>query len=223
MTTGELDRFADIPDPLRGAAPRPPPLPELPSEPSPTRDQRARRGWLALAVSAVWLVLFALLLGPRPDLARTEILLRLAAWTLALPLGLFVALRPRSNGWPLGITALRLGLVALVAVFVGLALLPAEGSQAPLSFTTVRGCLLVTLLFGLPPLAVAALVLRGAFLNAPALRGAVVGAVCGLAGAAGIHSHCVVVTDSHVLLAHGLPIVLFAAIGAFLGIRRGRA
>jgi hypothetical protein len=223
MTTGEIDRFAEIPDPLRSGPARPPPEPVPPSEPSPTRAERGRRFWIAGVFSVVWVVLFALFLGIRPDLARAEVLGQVAAWTLALPLGLFIALRPRATGWPPGITALRIGLVGLVFVFVGLAVMPVEGTEAPLSFKTVRGCLSLAFVFGLLPLLVAAVVLRGAFLNAPALRGALVGAVCGLAGSAGIHSHCVVVSVSHVLLAHGLPIVIFAALGAFFGIRRGRA
>jgi len=222
MTTRELDPFADIPDPLRSVGERTPPEPRLPVEPSPTRGERVRRLWLAVLLAVVWLVAFAAVLGFRPDVARAEVLGQLAAWTLALPLGLFVALRPRENGWPPGVVALRVALVGLASVFVGLAVFPPAGAQAPLTFTTVRGCLSVTFLLALPPLVVAALVLRGSFLNAPALRGGVVGAVCGLAGAAAIHTHCAVVTSSHVLLAHGLPIVVFAAVGAIFGLLRGR-
>ncbi len=116
----------------------------------------------------------------------------------------------------------RAGLVVLVAAFVGLAVIPVDGPQVPLRFDTVSVCLSFAVVLALPALVGAALVLRSSFLNAPVLRGAMVGAVCGLAGTAGIHAHCPVVTPSHVLLAHGPPILLFAALGAVIGMRRGR-
>lgn len=223
MTTGEIDPFADIPDPIRSGGARPPPEPRLPDEPSPTREQRGRKLALAALLATGWLVVFAAVLGFRPDLANVQVAVQLVAWTLALPLGLLVALGPRRSGWPAGVVAQRVALVALLAVFVGFAMFPPEGAQAPLSFQTVRGCLSATFLLALPPLVLAALVLRGSFLNAPALRGGVVGAVCGMAGAAAIHSHCSVVTSSHVFLAHGLPLLVLGAIGALFGLLRGRA
>ena len=86
----------------------------------------------------------------------------------------------------------------------------------------MRFCVKHGALAGLPGLVGAAVVLRHAFLNAPVLRGALVGAACGLVGAISIHSHCPVVSASHVLVAHGLPIVVFGALGAIFGAFRGR-
>lgn len=223
MATGDID-FGDIPDPLRGRAPRPPPEPpQAPSDASPTRAESARRRLVAVGLSLVWLAGFVvLILGLRPDLVRPGVIVQLTSWTFALPLGLFVALRPRASGWPPGVTAVRAALLGIFALFVGLALLPITGMEVPTTFQTVGVCLSFALVLALPPLALAALVLRRALVNAPALRGALVGAVCGLAGSVGIHAHCPVVTVSHVLLAHGLPVAALAAVGALFGHRRGR-
>lgn len=223
MATGDI-QFGDIPDPVRAHAPRPPPEPPpAPIEASPTRAESGRRRLVAIGVSLVWVLGFVVaVLGLRPDLVSATVIVQLTAWSLALPLGLFVALRPRSSGFPPGVVALRATLLGILALFVGLAILPIAGLEASPTFATIGVCLSFAMLLALPPLVGAALVLRSAFVNAPALRGALVGAVCGLAGSIGIHSHCPVVTASHVLLAHGLPLVLFAALGALFGMRRGR-
>lgn len=223
MSTDELDRlFAEIPDPLRDGGARSPPPMEPPAEAAPTRAESAQKRWIAAALGAVWVAAFVFVLGVRTDVMHAEVLVQIVAWTLALPLGLSLALRPRRGGWPAGVTAQRLGLLAVAVVFVGLSLLPIEGVEAALSFRTVRGCASFAFLIALPSLLGAMLVLKRSFLNAPALRGAVVGAVCGMAGAIGIHTHCPVVTSSHVVLAHGLPIFVFAGLGALFGARRGR-
>lgn len=211
----------DIPDPFP-----PGPIPEVPpppSGPSLTRDQRARRLRVAAFLSAAWVIAFAVLLGIRPDAAQPAIAAQLGAWSAAVPFGLLVALRTTASGFPPGVRAVAIGLAVLAALFAGLAELPAGGHKANLSVDTVRGCATVALVFALPPAGMAAFVLRRGFLNAPALRGALVGAVCGLSGAAGVHAHCQVVTPSHVLVAHGLSILMAAAAGALLGARFGRA
>ncbi len=81
----------------------------------------------------------------------------------------------------------------------------------------------MALVFAAPPAVIAGVVFRRGFLNAPGLRGALLGAVCGLSGAAGIHSHCAVVTFSHVLVAHGASIIACGVIGALLGSRFGES
>ncbi|MEZ4312895.1 MAG: NrsF family protein [Polyangiaceae bacterium] len=221
MMPPETDEpWNDIPDPFPHApAPEPPPPP---AERSLTRSQRAQRLAGAAGLSATWLVIFAAVLGFRPDLGNTPIAVQLAVWSVAVPLGLFVSLRPMEDGFPPKPRTVAAGLVALFAVFAGLVALPVTGSQAALSVATVKGCATVATVFALPPAVLAALVLRRGFVNAPALRGAVVGAVCGLSGAVGVHSHCVVVTASHVLVAHGLTVLAGALVGALLGRRFGR-
>ena len=223
MATGEELGFADIPDPAGTAAARPPPPPSVPDEASPTRAESGRRRWAAVAIAAGWIALVLVArLGFRADMWTAPVLVQLGVWVLALPIGLALALRPTRDGWPPRAALVGMGLVALIAAFIGLALLPVSGPEAPLAPRTVAGCLSSALVLALSAALGAALVLRRALLNAPALRGAMVGAVCGLAGATGVHSHCPVVTPSHVLIGHGLPIALFAALGALAGAWRGR-
>lgn len=222
MTTGDTDLFADIPDPLRGVGPRPAAEVKPPSEPSPTRAVAAARRRIAIAIGAAGVIGALAFLGLRPDLRSAEVILQLSVWTLAVPAGLVVAVRPRAGGFPAGVTEVRAFAVALVGLFVALALLPADGVEVPLSARTVRFCLTFATLAGLPALAGAALVLRRTFLNAPVLRGALVGAVCGLGGTISAHAHCPAVSPSHVIVAHGLPIAVFGALGAIFGAFRGR-
>jgi hypothetical protein len=49
-----------------------------------------------------------------------------------------------------------------------------------------------------------------------------IGAIAGLAGAVGVHAHCPLAAMAHVLVAHGLPIVLGAAVGAVAAALGGR-
>lgn len=221
MQTGETELFADIPDPVRGEAP-PMPQPAAPAELAPTRTEVTLRRRIALAVGGAGAVGLALFLGLRADLFSPEVLLQVGLWTLAVPVGLALALRPRAGGFPAGVTAVRIGAVSLLGLFIALALMPVEGIEVPLRPKTVRFCITFGSLAGLPALVGAGLVLRRAFLNAPVLRGALVGAVCGLAGSVSIHAHCPVVSSSHILLAHGLPILVFGALGAIFGAFRGR-
>lgn len=210
----------DVPDPFPpGPAPEAPPPP---AGPALTRDQRARRLRAATVLSAAWVIAFAVLLGIRPDAAQPPVAAQIGAWSVAVPFGLLVALRTTASGFPPGVRAVAIGLAVLAALFAGLAQLPADGQKADLSLDTVRGCATMAAVFALPPAVLAALVLRRGLLNAPALRGAMVGAVCGLSGAVGIHTHCQVVSASHVLVAHGLSIAAGALLGALLGARFGR-
>ncbi len=222
MMTGDTDRFADIPDPVRSGSARLVPDATAPSEPSPTRADAISRRRIATAIGAAGAIGVAVVLGLRADLLSFEVLLQIGLWTLAVPVSLAIALRPRAGGFPAGVTSVRIGIVSLLGLFIGLGLMPVEGIEVPLTPKTVRFCLSFGALAGLPALLCAAVVLRRTFLNAPVLRGAFVGAVCGLAGAISIHSHCPVVSASHVLLAHGLPILIFGGLGAIFGASRGR-
>ncbi|MFO0593160.1 MAG: NrsF family protein [Polyangiaceae bacterium] len=225
MAPPDLDLDA-IPDPLTdadlGAIPVPPPL--AITEPSPTRAATSRRRLVVVIASAIWVASIAVLyLGLRSDLHNPPVLLQLGGFTIALPIGLAAALRPRADGLPMRVAAARVVGVAIVLVFVVLALWPVAGMEVPLAPRTVLPCLSFALAMAVAPLAGAAVVLRGAFVSAAGLRGALVGAACGLAGAIGIHAHCPLVTSSHVLIAHGSPVLLLAALGAWIGLRRGRA
>ncbi len=218
--------FADIPDPAAGIAAAPPPPPTL-TERSPTRAERQRRRALVIAMSVAWVAGIAWLFGLRPDLARPATLVPLLLWLLAGAGALAAVLRPRHAGMPAPAPvafAVSVGLPALFAA-VALAWSGSGGGadDATVCWTSIRGCMAATALLAAGPVALAAFLLRRTFLSAPAVRGAAVGAVCGLAGAAGIHAHCPVAASSHVLLAHGLPVLGAALLGAALGVLRGRA
>ncbi len=197
--------------------------PTLPNERSPTRNEASRNRRLALASSIAWLVVAEIIVHPRPDVLNTTVLSQIAVWSLMLPLGLALALRPKQNGFPLSANLVRGGLALIAIVFCGLALVPVQGTTTAFSLASTAGCLALTAIFAAPAMLFATLVLRNRFLNSAGLRGAMVGAVCGLAGSLGAHTHCPIVNVSHVLSAHGPAIVVFAAIGALVGTTRGRA
>lgn len=224
MAPPDLDLDA-IPDPLADAdlgaiVPPPPAI----TEASPTRAETSRRRLVVVIASAIWIAsIAALYLGLRSDLANPAVLLQLGGFSIALPVGLAAALRPRADGFPMRVGAARVVGVAIVLVVGVLAMWPVAGTEVPLAPRTVLPCLSFALAMAAAPLAGSAIVLRGAFVSAQGLRGALVGGACGLAGAIGIHAHCPLVTSSHVLIAHGSPVLLLAALGAWIGLRRGRA
>lgn len=223
MTTpaapGEPD-FADIPDPAAPLARRPaPPAPAL-TEPSATRADRRLRGVLALAASAGWIAALLLRVGLRHDLLTGEALVQVGVWALVGATGLIVALRPGQRGLPRAPNVVQTILAVVLVAFATLAVALASPSGA--GGTNDGGCLVSGALMSLVPLAGAALYLRRSFTTAPAWRGATVGAICGLAGAVGIHAHCSLATMGHVLVGHGLPIALGATLGAIWGASRGR-
>lgn len=218
-----IEPWDDIPDPLPPGSVLDAPPPPPPAEPALTRPQHVRRLRIAGGVSALWLGAVALGLGFRPDIDEPATMIQLALWSATVPAGLLAALRTTAGGFPPGVLAARLALAALFLLFAGLALLPSGGPRVELTMATALPCAAKAILFAIPPGCLAAVVLRRGLLNAPALRGALVGAVCGLAGAVGVHLRCDAAGFSHVLIGHGLSIAAGALAGALLGARFGRA
>ena len=218
-----LEDFGSIPDPARGVASRPTPSPAPPGSPSPTRAERRRRKLLAAGFGVAWLVFLVWRLGLRANIGDAGLLASLGLWTLVSGGGLALALRPNARGLPPSLRVVQIILLALAALYVvGVLVRAATAPTVPIHWSNVIGCLSCAHLLAAGPFVVAALLLRRTFLSFPAWRGAVVGAACGLGGAIGIHAHCAVETASHVLVAHGLVIVIAAALGAALGARQGR-
>jgi hypothetical protein len=218
-----FEDFGSIPDPAAGLGVRPPPSPVPPSDPSPTRAERRRRSLIALGFGVAWVVFLVWRLGLRGNIADGGLLASLALWTLVSGGGLALALRPNARGLPPSLRVVQIILLALAALYVaGVLVRDATAPDVPIHWGNVLGCLSCAHLLAAGPLVVAALMLRRSFLSFPAWRGAVVGAACGFGGAIGIHAHCSVETASHVLVAHGLVIVISAALGAVLGARQGR-
>lgn len=222
--------FADIPDPAGGLAPAAPASPvTAPSEPSLTRGQRGLRRSVVLLLSAAWVSAIVWRLGLRDDVSAMEVILPLALWIAVGAAGLWAAARRRGPGLPPPAPVALAVSIAVPALFAAVAFawstpegLSAEVAEEAMRWATIRACLLVTLLLAAGPVALACFLLRRSFLSAPAWRGAAVGAVCGIAGAAGVHTHCPVGMSGHVLVAHGIPILVAALVGAVLGALRGR-
>ena len=218
-----FEDFGSIPDPAAGLGVRPAPPPVPPLDPSPTRAERRRRSLIALGFGVAWLVFLLWRLGLRGNIADAGLLAALALWALVSGGGLALALRPNARGLPPSLRVVQIILLALAALYVaGVLVRDATAPHVPIHWGKVLGCLSCAHLLAAGPLVVAAVMLRRSFLSFPAWRGAVVGAACGFGGAIGIHAHCSVETASHVLLAHGLVIVVSAALGAVLGARQGR-
>jgi hypothetical protein len=211
----------DIPDPAERIARRPAPEAAPPAERSPTRRERSLLSAIALVLSAIWLVAGAAELGLRQDLGAPAIGAPLALLMLLAGAALALTVRPRHRGLPAGLRALRAAVLALPAAFVALVLIGARWDE-PAPPGSTAPCLLIAGGLSLVPIALAALVLQRSFLSAPAWRGAAVGAICGLAGAIVIQAHCPYTAAAHVVLAHGLPILGGAALGAAAGTLGGR-
>jgi hypothetical protein len=210
-----VPRFDDIPDPVaslprREAAP----LPALP--PSPTRESRRATARLLTVASVLWVVGLVLRLGVRSDLAEAgpELVGWIAAGVLAF------GLVQRRGRVPSSARLVQLALVLVVGAFVALAV----AFSAPSDGAGLEGgrCMAAASLLSAGPLAYAALFFRRSFPTAPAWRGALLGALAGLAGAVGVHAHCPVAAMSHVVIAHGLPILFGAVVGAVAGAAYGR-
>jgi hypothetical protein len=212
--------FADIPDPAAAVAQRPAPAVPVLTEPSPTRTDRRVRGMLTLTASAGWIAALLLRVGLRPDLLSGEALVQVGVWALVGATGLYVALRPGERGIPRALNVVQTIFAVVLVAFATLAVALANPNGAGAMHTS--GCLTSGILMSVVPLIGAALYLRRSFTTAPAWRGATVGAICGLAGAVGIHAHCPLSTMGHVLIGHGLPIALGALLGALWGAWRGR-
>jgi hypothetical protein len=223
----DLDKlsFRDIPDPAAQILARPPsPEPASPVEPSPTRAERQRLRLAAILATPAWIALAALVLGLRGDLRDASVLLKIALWSALGLFALWVMLRPRARGLPPGARAVMLCLGA-VPLFYGIAVLALPRSSAPISIgeVTFSGCAVLSVVFAAGPLALAGVLLKRTFLSIPSARGAAIGAICGLAGAIGLHTHCPVETTVHLLLMHGTGIFVCALIGAIFGALHGRA
>lgn len=218
----DLAELGSIPDPIAARAPSKAPEAKAPSERSLTRDERRRRYATLAGLAVVYLVLLLARAGLRPDLATGSILLQLFVWSVVVVAGLSAVVRPGSRGLPSSVRFVQIALFTVAATFTVISIL---GSQMdiPIDWTVTRGCLLLASTMSLGPLILAGFALRNTFLSAATWRGAAVGAACGLGGSIGVHAHCPIQSTPHILLAHGFPILLGAAVGAAMGASKGRA
>lgn len=221
-----LARLSEIPDPGSDASLDPPRLRAPALVVAPERAAVRKRRLAALAASVAWVGTHLAVYGIRSDFDRVSLLYVVAQVLLPFVLAfasLLIALAPGRLG--LGAKVWLIGALALLgpATFCLIAL----GAPAPYvvpagagSLIGVLVCFDITVAWAAVPLLLAVLSLRGAFAASSGLRSALVGAAAGLFAGATMNLHCPNVSSLHVLLGHGLPVVLAAAAGAaFLAFR----
>lgn len=218
--------FSEIPDPAAPASPSPTiRLPSLPA--APTRRRVQGRRFAALIGGLSWLGVHLGVYGIRADLkglpltyvaAQIVLPVVLATGSLAVALG--------SGRLGLGV---RIGLVSTLALlgpasFCIIALgAPVPSIAAPGTLIDAVLCFDITAAWVAVPLLCAAITLRGAFPAGARWRSALVGAAIGLFAGATMNLHCPNVAPTHILLGHGLAVVVAAALGALVLVLRARA
>ena len=221
--------FSEIPEP---AAQGNRPLPRLRASAvaaPPARATVRKRRLAALAASLAWVGTHLVVYGIRSDLDSLSPVYIVAQVFLPFALAvvsLMVALAPGALG-----LGMRIGVISALAL-VGPAsfCLIALGAPAPYVAPEGAGALLgilvcfdITVAWAALPLLLAVLSLRGAFAAGSRLRSALVGAAAGLFAGATMNLHCPNVSSLHVLLGHGLPVILAAVAGALFLAFRARA
>jgi hypothetical protein len=219
-----LDKIAEIPDPAASVAECTVPGASPPTVSSPTRAARRVRSAVAVAVALLWIGLTFRGLGARPDLHAVEVAVPLVVWTLSAAIALLFVFRRGERGLPSGVRVAQIAAVGLPFLFLTIVALTARGgAHVPFTWSSALPCMLWASIACAGPVIVAVLLLRRSFLSAPVWRGAAVGAALGLGAAITIHAHCSASAGSHVLVAHGFPIVTSVLLGALLGALGGRA
>jgi hypothetical protein len=225
----DLDRLGDIPDPLQGRVESAPRRAALPADPSPTRGVVRWRRWAALSLSFAWVAGNLAAYGVRSDLSILP--LGYVALEVAAPFALaLVALvgAVHSGRFGLGtdrriVSALTLTGPAAFAVLAiaGPAIYPEAFRNGALD--GCLGCFKAALLWAAVPLALAGLTLRRAFVTGAGWRAALVGTSCGLLAGGTINLFCPNADPLHVIVGHGIPMLVTSVVGAVSMARWARA
>jgi hypothetical protein len=230
MNPVDLDRLRDIPDPFAEAARAPRPAagpPRVTEHASPTRAglRTARGGALVFAFvyEALWLSLFPHH-GEVGAASRAGLGIAMAIPAVACAVALAGAVR--SGGLGLGAPVRRLAVLALASltVFVVGTMLnsPADVVVAGYWSHTAR-CMGITCALAAVPLALGVWAFRRAFVVSSRWRGACLGAAAGALAASTMSLICAVDGMAHVVVGHGLVILVGAAAGAAFGEKIMRA
>jgi hypothetical protein len=224
-----IARLRVIPEPA-GEDARPLPRPRGPEiGAAPERATVRKRRLIALAGSVAWVGTHLAVYGVRSDLDDLSPLYLLAQVFLPFAfaiVSLMVALSPGRLG-----LGMRIGLIGALAL-LGPATFCLIAFATPLPYVAPDGaaallgiliCFDITVAWAALPLLLAVLSLRGAFAAGSRLRSALVGAAAGLFAGATMNLHCPNVSSLHVLLGHGLPVVIAAVAGAVFLALRARA
>lgn len=219
-------RFGEIPDPTVAARTSSSRLrvPELGG--SPARALVRKRRLAALTGSAAWLLTHLAVYGVRTDfhgLPPLYVAAQILLPFLVASASLFAALSYGKLG-----LGLKIGLISGLAILGPLAFcLIALGAPAPYvpgpntaSLLGILVCFDITVAWTAVPLLCAALALPGAFATSVRWRSALVGAAIGLFAGSTMNLHCPNVAPLHVLMGHGLPVIVATVLSALvLGLR----
>jgi hypothetical protein len=218
--------LGEIPDPAAAASPAAPVrLPSLPE--AATRSVVQRRRAAALLGGLSWLGVHLAVYGIRTDLSGlpfTYVAAQIALPVLLATGSLVVALGSGKLG-----LGLKIGLVSSLALLgpVSFCLIalgaPVPRIPEPGTLVDTVLCFDITVAWVAVPLLCAAITLRGAFAAGARWRSALVGAGIGLFAGATMNLHCPNVAPAHMLLGHGLAVVIAAALGALALVLRARA
>jgi hypothetical protein len=218
----DLNRLADIGDPFAedASAPIRPMDPSRTPAQSPTRSRMRALRAVALAAALLYDAAWLVLRERRPDLgsmSTANLVIGIAIPLIAAALALGAATRSGPRG--LGLPAARVAALALAvpAFFAAATLLsaPADASD-PLFWRRAAACMAVTAILTLGPMALALWAFRRAFAAAAGWRMAAVGLAAGALAAATMSLACPISAASHVIVGHGLVMIVAALAGALL-------
>ncbi len=169
-------------------------------------------------------LLFAVLLGPRPDIAEVaadpRFLLKFAETLLLAATAALVVLRlARPDGRFAGAALLLAPALLALAIVAELAITPAESWMTRLVGRNSLVCLTSVPLLSAPVLVAVLLVLRRGATVRPVLAGAVAGLLAGGLGATLYASHCIDDSPLFVATWYSLAISIVVAVGALVGRR----
>ena len=221
--------FGEIPEPGPAAPPSTSPLRVPVLGASPARQLVRKRRLAALTGSAAWLLTHLAVYGIRSDfhgLPVPYVVAQILLPFLVAVASLFAALSYGKLG-----LGLKIGLISGLTVLGPLAFcLIAFGAPVPYvagpgaaSLPGILVCFDITVAWTAVPLLCAALVLPGAFATGARWRSALVGAAIGLFAGATMNLHCPNVAPLHVLMGHGLPVIVATLLGALVLGYRTRA
>jgi hypothetical protein len=187
-------------------------VPELGA--SPARALVRKRRLAALTGSVAWLLTHLAVYGIRSDfhgLPPLYVAAQILVPFFVAVASLFAALSYGKLG-----LGLKIGLISGLVILGPLAFcLIAFGAPAPYvsgpgaaSLLGILVCFDITVAWTAVPLLCAALALPGAFATGVRWRSALVGAAVGLFAGAAMNLHCPNVAPLHVLMGHGLPVIV---------------
>lgn len=216
----------EIPDPAaKVSLTAPLRLPRLPE--AATRSVVQSRRVAALVGGLSWLGVHLAVYGIRTDLKGLPFVYLAAQILLPVLLATGSLVIALGSG-KLGLGA-KIGLVSSLAI-LGPASFCVIALGAPVPYVADPGtlvdtvlCFDITVAWVAVPLLCAAITLRGAFAAGARWRSALVGAGIGLFAGATMNLHCPNVSPTHMLLGHGLAVVISAALGALALALRAKA